>query len=246
MSRKVGHLVQYLEFQRASLDDIVPKVLCTPSRSAVHKLRIVTRRSRAVLWVLRHSSPSLCFDGLDNHLRNLGRMLGSVRELDMAIKDAKKFKLDPSDLKSARKVKLKLLHRYLKGKRPQKLSLEMARALKGVRSQNEIDTDVALEVLAARMSRWQKRRLHGSARIHRFRVAVKKWRYILEALGKPVEKLKDIQDLLGKSHDLETLQTFLGKKRAIKREQSRLAVEAIQLAKPILAAVDRKIDIFQQ
>src|SRR5690348_12411410 len=144
MSREIGHLLNYFETQRATLDDLALRVVRKPSRSAVHKLRITTRRSRATLWVLRHSSPVLTYDRLNHRLRKLSHVLGSVRELDMAIKDAKKFNLDPTELKSKRKARINVLRRHLKKKRLQKLSREMASVVADIRSQNEIDTVPAL------------------------------------------------------------------------------------------------------
>lgn len=242
MNRNVGHLLKYFETQRDALEDLGRRVFRKPSQSNVHLLRIAARRSRAVLWILRHSSPQLSFEKLDRRLRKLGQALGAVRELDMAMKDAKKYNLDPAALKSKRKLKVKSLHWHLEEKRRRKLSREMAATIKAVRSQDNLNLIPVLETVREHVDRWQKRRLHRGARLHRFRIAIKKTRYTLEALGKPVEPLNGLQDLLGKVHDLKTLQIFLGKKRAVKRDQSTLAASAIRLAGPTLRRVDRQIN----
>ncbi len=242
MNRSTVHLLKYFKAQRVILSELGLKVFSNASRPDVHQLRIAVRRSRAVLWILKNSSPPLPFDKLDQRLRKLGHLLGAARELDMAIKDAKKYEIDPLSLKLKRKVKVKSLRRHLKEKRRQKLSREMATVIKDVRSQNELELGSALGTLRKSIVHWQKRRLHGSARLHKFRIAIKKTRYVLEALGRPVESLKDVQSLLGKAHDLETLQHFVGRKRTLKRDRSSLAAAAIRLAGPTLQRVTRKID----
>ena len=50
----------------------------------------------------------------------------------------------------------------------------------------------------------------GKTDQHVLRIQVKKTRYILEAVGRKCEALKELQGLLGDSHDMEILQELLG------------------------------------
>lgn len=89
---------------RPESDDVLRRRLATLARelhralkhrrcSHVHALRILLRRTRAVLWVLRHAAPALGDRKLERKLQRLLRDLGGARELDVACHDAETYQL---------------------------------------------------------------------------------------------------------------------------------------------------------
>ena len=76
--------------------------------------------------------------------------------------------------------------------------------------------------------------MHGQKRLHRLRVRIKKARYALEAIGKPIGPIRRLQDLLGDAHDLEILQALVGKNAKMKAEQRSLNDKALHLIEPVL------------
>ena len=91
-------LVEFIETQAKIISHLTPEVSKKPSGNSVHSLRVAIRRTRAVLWCSHHSSANLHFKKLNERLRKLGRALGRVRELDVAIKDANHYKIISSQL----------------------------------------------------------------------------------------------------------------------------------------------------
>jgi CHAD domain-containing protein len=222
---------------------LIPKDNPHASSSRVHKLRIAIRRRRAVLWILERSLPGVQAQKLDKHLRKFGKLLGSIRELDVAIKDSKKYGLDASALESKRKRRRRAALQYMNKHRRRRLLHEMAAVLAAIRSHKRLDLNASLGDVRLRLSCWQNRRPSGATELHRFRIAVKKMRYVLDALGKSVEPLAAIQKLLGRAHDLETLQRFVGPRRMLMREQSALSSKAVRLAKPGLQQIERTLNV---
>jgi CHAD domain-containing protein len=63
---------------------------------------------------------------------------------------------------------------------------------------------------------------------------MRKVRYALEAMGKPIDSMKPLQDALGAAHDLELLQVFTEKNLKLKAKQHSISRKAVRLAKPAI------------
>ena len=105
------HLFHYIGVQAKAIEELAPKVHRKLALKDVHKLRVATRRARAALWVIRHSSVPSRFGKLESLLNSLGKDLGKVRELDVAFRDADHFKMKRSSLNGQRKSARKRLRK---------------------------------------------------------------------------------------------------------------------------------------
>jgi CHAD domain-containing protein len=66
-----------------------------------------------VLWCLRHGSAQLQFKELDQSLKSLGGRLGKIREVDVAVRDAKQFGLSRSGFTGRKKSAQKKLRKWI-------------------------------------------------------------------------------------------------------------------------------------
>ena len=201
----------------------------------LHQCRVATRRLREILPLCAADIPAGAAKRARRRLRRVGRALGGVREIDVAISLV-------AELSQKQTIGLThgpRLRRHLHDERderrermldrlatvnPRKLErdlAEVARAL-GMRQQ----TDAWAQMLARRMARRAQRvrevvsaagALYITDRVHAVRIATKQLRYALEFAADTseartkvtVRRLKDIQESLGRLHDLEILQSMI-------------------------------------
>ena len=197
----------------------------------LHQGRVATRRLREILPLCACEVPR----GLANRAlrrgRRVGRVLGDVREIDVTIGIADEI-IQAATVDGAAGHRLRRhLHDEREERRERMLGrlssvntrrlerdlADIARVL-GMRQQ----TDGWAQMLAVRMERRSESVQHAvgeagalyiSDRVHRVRIAAKKLRYSLELAGDTgeartrtaVRELKEIQEVLGRLHDLEVL-----------------------------------------
>jgi CHAD domain-containing protein len=222
--------VDLLQQQIAVIRDHLPAVFDGNSRG-VHDARIATRRVRAVLPLVEQVCPPIARDDdLADRIKQIGRALGSIRDLDARL-DLLTF-ID-ARLPGAGSALVAARHhqRVKRGKRMRKL----------VKRLEELDIERVLEHVAHVCSnaRWRRSNswrphLHRSSddraaeamtalaattavyfpsRTHKTRIAIKKFRYAAEiaaATGLPIgerclRRLKKAQDALGGVHDRHVL-----------------------------------------
>jgi CHAD domain-containing protein len=200
----------------------------------VHQARVATRRLREAVPVLatglRHSKAGKA----QNKIRRLTRALGAVRELDVtlhilgelaqagtlprtAIEEVRAHVIAERDHR--RRVMLDRLDHVNVDKLGRRLS-SVAEALQAS------DSEKWRDVLAARLLKRSQRlgavvdqagQMYVPERLHEVRIAAKKLRYGLELAAdggiKPAAPLlrpiKRTQDLLGRLHDLQVLQSHV-------------------------------------
>ena len=92
----------------------------------------------------------------------------------------------------------------------------------------------AHEDLCAELDQQLQMRVHKKKKLHHLRVVLKKARYVIESIGRPVDPIKSLQDTLGQAHDLEVLQELIGKNKKINSERHSLNEKGIRLVKPTL------------
>jgi CHAD domain-containing protein len=219
--------------QQKAFHRFADKAARNPSPDHVHQLRVSNRRLRAILALVIKDPRFRHFRALKSSLRELGKVLGSQRELDVVIGDAAEFGLPVASLKKRIKSRKKKVKKFLSPSR--------RGALLGCFSQldEELKFPVLMEKkpltkLLKKVRAWRRRKL-APKNLHRFRIAIKKMRYILEALDRPVGPLKEIQGYLGRAHDLEVLQEILGKNKITRKAENRAVKKAKEMAPSALA-----------
>jgi CHAD domain-containing protein len=197
---------------------------------AVHQARVATRRIREALPLVARGRTG---KSLKKSVRKLTRVLGPVRELDVALMNLDQLRTsgDVSDAAIARLRQLITEERQRLGaemmrhvshynlSKLQKKAVDAAArgpAPNGTRDPRRLA--VALRRAARRAEGLQVAMENAAGiylpdRLHQVRIAVKKLRYALEIAQDlsgsratvRINKLKRVQDLLGRMHDLEML-----------------------------------------
>lgn len=232
--KELSHLIRYLKKNSAAITRLAPEVFRHLSGEFVHQLRVAIRRTRTSLWLLRYSSADIHVKKLDRELRLLAKALGKVRELDVAILDAKQYDVHSSQLRAQLKTAQKKLRKLLKKEQRDRLEQQLAIAVNATRVKNSILLKKARYKLSERLRKELSLNLKKQKSFHQIRIVLKKSRYALEAMGKPVDHMKQLQDILGKAHDLELLQELTRKNNRVNKEQRSLNEKAIHLVKPVL------------
>lgn len=223
-------LIKNLERDAKALKRQALQARHDPCKKNIHQLRITVRRVRAVLWLIEHGSSHLSFRKLKANLRNLGHALGRLREIDVAIQDAKKYHLRVTRLKNKRQAARKSLRGTLGRRRLLKISSGLDKTIFKINECQKLDVRSAASLLQNRVRPWKHKRLKTDDDFHSLRIATKKTRYILESIGRPAQPLRDLQEILGKGHDLEMLQEFSGKNPMLYSEISKQYRQARRLS----------------
>lgn len=154
-----------------------------------------------------------------------------MRELDVAIQDAKKYSGKSTRLKLRRKKAgndfQNLIHR-------KKITREFSRVGNKMKTTSQGANSETRNKLRALLIEQLKKKLQKQSSFHKLRITLKKVRYILEALDKPIGPIESIQRLLGEIHDLEILQSLLGTLPKAKIRQMTLSRRAVRAAKPAI------------
>ena len=214
-----------------------------PSKSKVHRLRLLSRRLRSAWPILQKISPGKGLKGGEKSLAKLTRILGTIRSLDVSkellqqrlqIEDPKaSLSFLPKTLgkkadrarqtidKKAWRKKVRKVERYfgpIIGLTPPESNVFAA----AVQESTERGSD---KVLHSWKSFENKKTLKS---LHRLRIALKKWRYSLEievqclggAQREQLLKAKSLQDQLGEIHDLQVVLSCLEAK-SLRRKSKR-------------------------
>lgn len=229
-------LKKYFENQVKIIIRLEPEVSRKLSGKGVHDLRVAIRRVQAALWLFHHSSAHLQFKKINRYFHKLQRVLGSVRELDVAIIDASHYGIDPSQLDYShliemRKIAQTQLAKSLGEKGRKRLAQQIASAKKKMNTRKPVLLNQANAKLKSNLTSHFKHQIRSQKKLHQLRIATKKCRYALEAMGKGVTPLKRLQEVLGEANDLDFLQEFTIKNVKLKTLQKSLNHKAIRLVK---------------
>ncbi len=217
-------------------------VLKKEDPEAIHDLRVASRRIRTGLQLCRPALPATVLTGILRPIRRITRKLGRLRNLD----EARTFfgcsglnlpilcaRLDQMRCDEMRSVSA-LLHRF---------PLHEVEALqrRAVACLGEYGTGGGESSLAGHLSRISTRRYRAMIDLlppaqvpgqvqerHAFRIAVKKWRYLLEFLAQlsgrdyhaALEQLKAYQSVLGDLNDLDEFRQVCADLPLPQQEQS--------------------------
>jgi len=219
----------------------------------VHQARVTSRRLREAVPVLATGLTGSKAGKAQRKIRRLTRALGSVRELDVTVQLLDELARSPYVSRDAvedvrarvmkeRDAKRKTMIERLDEVNVEKLERRLASVGTAL---NEATSEPWRKALAARLMRRARRltlamneagQMYAPERLHAVRIAAKKLRYGLElAVGSGLKQaaphvrtIKRAQELLGKLHDLQVLQTHVAAVQAEPRTgrlQSRAALE---------------------
>jgi len=230
---------------------------------ALHRARVASRRLREALPLLAMCDPwpeadREAFEAAGKTIRGLTRALGGVRELDVALAIVDEFSAGRPNLRAGlaavrgaiadeRERRLRGLRARVDVRRLRKTS----RVLAGIAAREEGSPAVALDQRIRRHARalnaavQQAGLVYAAETLHRIRIAAKKLRYALELVEEVehrparglVRSLEQVQDLLGRMHDLEVVAAFA---RALRTDRRRPAGVRRALA-DVLDALDGEI-----
>ena len=200
-------------------------------QGSVHQARVASRRLRAALPVLGVRANAADLDRVRRQVRRITRALGPVRELDVALMHLDEFA--PRALVSPRAVARvrQALTAERQARRREMLDAVTPIALEKLRKRlagvaqvpaARVVPQEELDEAARRVARRAGTLLAAvdraggiylPDRLHRVRVAAKKLRYALEIERElrrsrtvaRINRLKELQDRLGRMHDLEIL-----------------------------------------
>jgi CHAD domain-containing protein len=219
----------------------------------VHQARVTSRRLREAVPVLATGLTGSKAGKAERKIRRVTRALGSVRELDVTVQLLDELARSPYVSRDAvedvrarvmkeRDAKRKTMIERLEDVNVEKLERRLASVGTAL---NEATSEPWRKALAERQMRRARRlalamneagQMYAPERLHAVRIAAKKLRYGLElAVGSGLKQaaphvrtIKRAQELLGKLHDLQVLQTHVAAVQAEPRAgrlQSRAALE---------------------
>jgi CHAD domain-containing protein len=232
-NRKPRVTTELLRRRTRALKRHLPAALAGDGRG-VHQARIATRRLREAVPVLTTGLKGSKASNARRKIRRLTRALGTVRELDVTlhildelartgtlprtgIEDVRAHVIAERDRR--REVMLERLEHVNADKLDRRLA-SVADAVEGS------EDDAWREVLGTRLLKRGRLlntaiddagQMYGPERLHAVRIAAKKLRYALElaadsgaaSAGPHVRTIKRVQDMLGRLHDLQILQTHV-------------------------------------
>lgn len=197
---------------------------------ALHRTRVASRRLREALPLVE-CGLAIDMDKTRRRLQRLTQVLGGVRELDVALGVIDEIRRARASQQVAvgtlrqrilveRDVRRERMLGRLAAMDTEKLDRQLADLERALRGKDV--GDAWRETLATRIQRRAERvraavdragALYLSDRVHLVRVAIKKLRYALELSGPTgaarapatLRQLKQVQDTLGRLHDLEVL-----------------------------------------
>lgn len=239
-------LAQTLTRQAAQFERLARTTQRSMSVEGVHDLRVLTRRVRACVWMARqiHDAVSLrkLRRALRRALRRVGRALGERRMFDVAVEDAGAYGMDAAALEVPRAYAGAVAARRLKAGRREEIAKLMRKAAKALAGRESKALAGGLELLRSRLQAALDQAPQGKTEQHELRIQAKKVRYVLEILGRPVDKLKALQSELGRAHDLEVLQELLGPQEQAAADESAAWDRARGMMRETVAAATSELN----
>lgn len=218
------YLVEQIESLKTEIQNSSKKLKI----NQVHNLRVSLHRIRSLLQ-LSSLRPG--------YLKKLDQALGKVRDLDVAIANAKIYGIEYSTLKRKRK---KMSRRVTE--RFHAHNKKILKKLTATTKEFKKSLNPAAHVRKLLASLRQYEHELSDKELHEVRKKLKKVRYLLEAAGKPVDELKAIQDQLGEVHDLQVLSEYYKHHPQLKNERMKKNLCAKKSLKPALKLAAHQLD----
>jgi CHAD domain-containing protein len=226
--------------QRA-IAELTPRVHLHLEPTAVHDLRVATRRLRALIWVARRVGPHSACKRLRKILRAWGQALGERRMLDVVLEKAAQLNMDASALAERHGHAADAVRMAVTAEGAAEASALLGRTALKVREWSEHRLHQGLILCAKELHKALRDAPKGKADQHQLRIEAKKARYVLEAVGCKCEPLKELQGLLGDSHDMEILQQLLGPHPGAAEIEARQREAALRIMKDAVHAAEAEL-----
>lgn len=237
MHRSKSDIAIFLKRQRREFHRLSKQLEKDSSPPRIHRLRVCVRRLQSTLWVIEKGLPVVHTKSVKRHLRKVAHRLGEIREIDVGVRDAKNYHLKAGPLKRRRKTLGKSLIRFMSRRRRKVIESKLDRIVEVLHGNGNLEIRSVEHVLRQRWAVLRSKSMARHPDLHRLRIAFKKTRYSFEVLAKPVAPLREVQDVLGRLHDLKVLEQLVGKTRRVKSDQKDLRQEAVPLVQTALTFV---------
>ena len=237
-----GHFLVTLDKQAEIFEERAKDVSRNFSVSQVHKFRVVCRRLRALFWLVPKEQRTRSVRRAIRDLKFLTDVFGEQRKLDIALKDAICFSRDTEEIERQRADGRRAVESAITKEKRRKYVKHLRRAVKRMRKYEWATLVPRMESLRARLETAQKHPPRGNTAGHSLRINAKKARYVLEALGTPSSRLEQLQDHLGRWHDLIVLDELTGHTAAMLSEKQREWDTSQRMLKTTLTSATHAID----
>ncbi|MGE3842900.1 MAG: CHAD domain-containing protein [Vicinamibacterales bacterium] len=220
-------LARQIEALEAQLSEAVQG-----SVKGIHQARVASRRLREVLPIVGPPAGKRHLQEAERRIRDLTRLLGPVRELDVSLELLAELKVTPAaaaafpPLRALVAAERQHRRRRLTATLDGKLARATLRSVRAVLERIATTSDSSWRDRATERARTRAATfittmyavgaLFDSARLHAVRIAAKKLRYAVELVddaglfhtGKALDVLKRTQEQLGRLHDLQVVLVF--------------------------------------
>ena len=188
----------------------------------VHRLRVAIRRFNQALSTFEFCGSPHAVRKIRKHLKKTMRLAGLVRNLDVAIKWARKWKLPDQDELEARRHEAgqevtHLLERWVEREWASQFSIDSPQL--GEESIQDHARRLLTEMAVDFFNRGNEAATPNAtpSKMHGFRISAKKFRYTMEifarayapVLNARIEQVKQLQTILGEINDCVTLRGLL-------------------------------------
>lgn len=209
----------------------------------VHRLRVTSRKLRALLWIFKHGSAISVPRKTNRQLKKICAVLGGKRQVDVLREDADKYhlKAKPSVLEEAARKADKTLKRYLVKNKAKKLKKSLKSFSKVIAEIDSLELEDLAKALKDKVAHWQRTPPKTLQDFHELRIAVKKTRYVMDACGLKTSRLEALQDELGKVHDLQILADFFAINDEVLHELKRHKAKGVELFPACLKQVSGEL-----
>lgn len=215
-----------IETALAALLEREPGARAGKDPEELHKMRVASRRLRAALSTFAPLFPPKQLEKRRRELRRLGRALGAVRECDVFAETLASLEIDDARARAAvagRRAAERTRLLATLDEAPLTPLAERVRALAAAAHERRGAAKLAERVLEKRMTPAfaglaVSAEADRAPALHARRIAVKKLRYSIDALGDALPArlfeallsiLKPLQEALGRHHDVVALAQFL-------------------------------------
>lgn len=203
--------------------------------AGVHDLRVCTRRLRAQLGLIEENSQHQVLARSGKALKKLGRALGERRQWDVTLKEAHKFHLAEDELRKDQTRAGQKLQKILQNPDIQALPDELKHFEQTLNSEKIFIDKKFFKGMRSQLKTWLKYKKFSSKDLHELRISTKKIRYAFECMDLPIDDLKDLQDHLGKSHDLTVLREYFDDPKVVRQADRKERRRATKRIRPALS-----------
>lgn len=203
--------------------------------AGVHDLRVSTRRLRAQLRLIEKNSSHAIPIPLLKSLKKLTSALGERRQWDVTLKEAHKFQLAEDPLRKEQTRAGQRLQKVLRSRDVQALPVILKGFEVPLKNEEITISKKFFNDMRSQLKTWLKQKKFSTRDLHELRISTKKIRYAFECMDLPVEDLKDLQDHLGKSHDLTVLRDYFNNPKKVRKADRKERRRATQRIRPALS-----------